>query len=104
MRFLALTFAAASLALPVAMAGAGFFKTSASYGCQSPTAAISPLLTATALSGVLATAALILGAVTFTRVPPPRSPVRKLELALCSLPATLVLVSFVTFLVVFTAG
>lgn len=104
MRFFALTFAAASLALPVAMAGAGFFRTSGSNGCQSPTAAISPLLTAAALSGVLATAALILGVVTFARVPPPRSLARKLELALCSLPAILVLTFFVAFLVVFTAG
>ena len=58
-RYLALAFAAAALVLPAVMAFAGAFTGIASDGCQSPTAAMAPLLTAAALSGALGTAALI---------------------------------------------
>ncbi|MEX1310645.1 MAG: hypothetical protein AB1Z65_09525 [Candidatus Sulfomarinibacteraceae bacterium] len=103
-RYLALAFAAAALVLPAVMAFAGAFTGIASDGCQSPTAAMAPLLTAAALSGALGTAALISGVVVYVRVPPPRSLARKIELALCSLPVILVLASFGVFIIVFSAG
>lgn len=103
-RYLALTFSAAALGLPAVMAFTGAFTGIASNGCQSPTAAMAPLLAAVAMSGALGIAALISGAVVYARVPPPRSWARKIELALCGLPLILVLASFGTLIVVFSAG